>query len=58
MNKGQAMYPKQDPTTKQWYVCRVERDGYISVTPWTVATKAAALDYIRAHGLKPCKPLA
>lgn len=56
-DKWQAMYPQQDANTKEWYVCRVDREGYISVTPFTFKTKATANSYIRNHGLKPCKPL-
>lgn len=57
LDKWQAMWVEKDDRTKEWYVCRMERDGYISVTPFTFKTKARAVDYIRSHGLKPSKNL-
>lgn len=54
-DKWGEMWPEKDESTKEWYVMRVSYDGVLSVTPFSFKTKAAAVSYIRSHGLKPSK---
>lgn len=54
-DKWGAMYYQKDEKTGEWFITRVAYDGSINVPRFTFKTKAAAMDYIRAHGLKPQK---
>ena len=52
MNNWQEMYYYRN-TDGLYYVGRVARDGYITVTPYGFETKSTAINYIKGHGLKP-----